>query len=157
MSNEARTTKKVILASGVVLAFIAYTTLLRGQRSTPVIAPAPSPKAGSSSTPGTSGGTGNTPTASYKDGAYTGDIANAYYGNVQVEAVITGGKITAVQFLQYPNDNPNSQYINSQATPYLKQEAIQAQNANVNIVTGATLTSQAFIESLSSALNQAKA
>lgn len=93
----------------------------------------------------------------YKDGSYTGSVANAYYGNVQVQVSVSGGKITNVQFLQYPNDNPNSQYINSQATPYLKQEALQAQSAQVNGVTGATLTSQAFVQSLSSALSQAQA
>lgn len=92
----------------------------------------------------------------YKDGTYTGDSEDAFYGFVQVQAVIKGGKITDVVFLKYPNDRQNSVYINSQAMPYLKQEAIQAQNGNVNIITGATDTSQAFIQSLNTALAQAK-
>jgi len=72
-------------------------------------------------------------------------------------AVILVEKITDVKFLSNrPNENPNSIYINQQAMPYLKQEAIQAQSANVNIITGATYTSQAFIQSLTNALNQAK-
>lgn len=105
------------------------------------------------------GGTGNggTMMTQYKDGTYTGSVANAFYGNVQVQVSISGGKITNIHFLQYPNDNPNSQYINSQATPYLKQEALQVQSANVNAITGATFTSQAFVQSMTSALNQAKA
>ncbi|MCL4392127.1 FMN-binding protein [Patescibacteria group bacterium] len=91
----------------------------------------------------------------YKDGTYTGSVANAFFGNVQVQATISGGKITDVQFLQYPSDRSYSQYVNSQAMPYLTQEAIQAQSSNVNIVSGATQTSQAFQQSLASALSQA--
>ncbi len=94
--------------------------------------------------------------AGYKDGTYTGSVANAFYGNVQVQATIQGGSVTSVQFLQYPNDRPNSVAINSQAMPILQQEAIQAQSNNVSIVSGATDTSQAFIASLGSALSQAQ-
>jgi len=73
-----------------------------------------------------------------------------------VQVVVQGGKLTDVTFLDYPQTHQTSVYINSQAMPYLKQEAIQAQSANVNMVSGATLTSQAFIQSLASALSQAK-
>lgn len=92
----------------------------------------------------------------YKDGQYTGDVADAYYGNIQVKTIIQNGKIVDVQFLQYPNDRRNSIMINLQAMPILKQEAIQAQNTQVDIVSGATDSSQAFITSLGSALAQAK-
>jgi len=110
-------------------------------KPTPTPAPTPAPK----------------PAGLYTDGTYIGGVADAYYGNVQVQAVISGGKITDVQFLQYPNTHSTSVYINSQAMPYLKQEAIAAQSANVNIVSGATDTSMAFQQSLASALTQAKA
>ena len=99
---------------------------------------------------------GSTGSKSYKDGTYTGSVADAFYGNIQVQAVISGGKITDIQFLQYPNDNGHSAAVNQQADPMLTQEAIQTQNANVNIISGATDTSQAFMQSLSSALTQAK-
>lgn len=92
----------------------------------------------------------------YKDGQYIGDVADAYYGNVQVKAIISNGKITDVQFLDYPQDRHTSIMINMQAMPYLKTETIQAQSAQVDIVSGATQTSQAFIESLGSALSKAK-
>lgn len=95
-------------------------------------------------------------TGAYKDGSYTGSVIDAFYGNVQVKATISNGKITDVAFLDYPHDRRTSQEINSQAMPILKQEAIQVQSANVDIVSGATATSQAFVESLQSALNQAK-
>ncbi|MBI3588805.1 MAG: FMN-binding protein [Candidatus Liptonbacteria bacterium] len=91
-----------------------------------------------------------------KDGEFVGNIADAYYGNVQVKAFIQGGKIIDVQFLDYPSDRKKSIEINRRATPLLKTEAIQAQNAQVDIVSGATLTSQAFQESLADALSQAK-
>ncbi|MCL5746814.1 MAG: FMN-binding protein [Patescibacteria group bacterium] len=96
------------------------------------------------------------PTTGYKDGTFTGDTADAFYGYIQVAVTIAGGKITNVQFLQYPNDNSTSSYINSQADPMLSQEAIQAQNANVDIISGATDSSQAFVQSLQSALGKAK-
>lgn len=95
------------------------------------------------------------PKGMYKDGQYTGDSADAYYGNVQVQIIIQNGKIADVKFLDYPQDRPTSITINTEAMSYLKQEAIQAQNANVDIVSGATATSEAFQQSLASALAQA--
>jgi uncharacterized protein with FMN-binding domain len=94
-------------------------------------------------------------TGQYKDGSYTGVSANAYYGNIQVEAIISGGKLTDVQFLDHPQDRGTSIQINNVAMPRLRQEAIQAQSANVNTVSGATDSSGAFRQSLSSALAQA--
>lgn len=93
----------------------------------------------------------------YNDGEYTGSVADAYYGNVQVKAIILGGRLVDIQFLDYPQDRNTSIRINSYALPILKQEAISAQSANVNAVSGASETSPAFTESLTSALNQARA
>ncbi len=92
----------------------------------------------------------------YKDGTYTGSVADAYYGNVQVQAVIKGGKLVDVIFLEYPQDRETSININSQALPILKEEAIQAQSAKVDSVSGASATSPAFVESLKAALILAK-
>ena len=92
----------------------------------------------------------------YKNGTFTGQVEDAYYGNVQVQVVIQGGKISNVQFLDYPHDRRTSQEINAQATPWLQQEAIQAQSANVDLISGATLTSQAFVQSLQTALQSAQ-
>lgn len=96
------------------------------------------------------------PQGQYANGTYTGSPANAYYGTVQVEAIIQNGALADVKFLQYPNDRNTSRYINSQAMPALISEAIQSQSAQVDGVSGATDTSQAFIQSLGSALAQAK-
>jgi uncharacterized protein with FMN-binding domain len=75
---------------------------------------------------------------------------------VQVKVDIQNGQIANIQFIQYPNDRSTSREINSQAMPWLTQEAIQAQSANVDIITGATLTSEGFAMSLQAALASAK-
>lgn len=93
---------------------------------------------------------------SYKDGKYIGDAVDVFYGNIQVETTILNGKITNIQFLQYPNDRGTSLRINQESNPMLAQEAIRAQSAQVDIVTGATDSSQGFIQSLQSALDKAK-
>lgn len=97
------------------------------------------------------------PKGQYADGSYTGSVADAFYGNVQVKAVVQNGRLANVVFLQYPNDRQTSLYISQQAMPYLTQEAIQAQSAQVDGVSGATDTSRAFVQSLSVALAKAKA
>lgn len=101
-----------------------------------------------------SGATG--PMPPYKDGVYTGSVADAFYGNIQVQATIQNRKLTNVQFLQHPDHATRSIAINTLAMPNLSSEAIQVQNANVNIISGATDSSNAFIQSLASALSQAK-
>ena len=92
----------------------------------------------------------------YKNGEYLGSVADAYYGNVQVKAIIRGGKIADVQFLDHPSDRSTSIEINNYAMPILTSEAIQAQSAQVDIVSGASDTSAAFKESLTVALAKAK-
>ncbi len=93
--------------------------------------------------------------STYQDGEYTGDFADAFYGPVQIKAVISQGKIIDVQFLKYPDHQGHTLELSNQTRPILKQEALQAQSANVDIVSGATQTSQAFIKSLASALTKA--
>lgn len=118
---------------------------------TPTPAPAPTPAPTPAPAPAPK------PKGQYTDGTYTGSTADAYYGYVQIQATISGGKLTDVTFLQYPSDRSTSRYINSQAMPLLKEEAIQAQSANVSGVSGASDTSAAFVQSLGDALVQAKA
>ncbi|MET2829900.1 FMN-binding protein [Mesorhizobium shangrilense] len=91
----------------------------------------------------------------FADGTYTGPVADAYYGLIQIQASIQGGRLTALKILKYPNDRRTSISINRQALPMLRDEAISAQSANVDIISGATLTSRAFIQSLGGALKKA--
>jgi uncharacterized protein with FMN-binding domain len=93
----------------------------------------------------------------YIDGVYTGPSTNAYYGRVQVQATVQDGILTDVLFLDYPQDRRTSRRINEIAMPRLTREAVQVQSAYVHIVSGATLTSNAFAQSLYVALNDAAA
>ncbi len=92
----------------------------------------------------------------YKDGTFTGPQVDVFYGQVQVQVLIQNGKIADVRFLDYPHDRRTSVEINSQVMPWLTQEAIQAQSANVDLISGATLTSEGFVNSLQAALQSAK-
>ena len=94
-------------------------------------------------------------TGLYNDGTYIGDSAFAYNDNVQVKVIISNSRISDIQFVQYPTSGRSGR-ISSLSLPTLKQEAIQAQSANINAVSGASYTSPAFIQSLTSALDQAK-
>lgn len=93
-------------------------------------------------------------TSGYTDGTYQGSAVRIRWGDVQVQVSIQEGEISDVEFLTYPTD-PRSLQINSQAAPILTQEAIESQSADVQVISGATFTSLAFMESLSSALSQA--
>ena len=84
-----------------------------------------------------------------------GDSEMTRYGAVQVEVTISGGKITDVQAIQYPNQDPRDQEINSQAIPQLHDQVIAAQSAQIDGVSGATYTSQGYTASLQSALDAA--
>lgn len=94
--------------------------------------------------------------ARYKDGEYTGDPAEILWGFVQVKALIEGGKITDVQFLQMPFDRTRSVEITDMAKPILKSEAIKAQDSQVDLISSATMTSLGFRDTLASALAKAK-
>jgi uncharacterized protein with FMN-binding domain len=85
---------------------------------------------------------------------YQGPAIQYQFGTVQATVTVTGKKITDVS-VSINDSDPHSQDINSQAVPYLRQETLQAQSANVNIVSGATLTSQAYAQSLQAAMQQA--
>ena len=96
-------------------------------------------------------------TATFADGTYDGPVVDAYYGLMQIGAVIQGGRLHAIRVLRYPNDRRTSIYINQQALPMLRDEVISAQSANVDIISGATLSSEAFLRSLNAALAKARA
>lgn len=127
-----------------------------GSSSTPTNAPTDVPQQAFVPTPVPPTLAPKTSNGQYKDGTYKGVEIDAFYGLVQVQTTIKNGKIANVQFLEYPNDRRTSVRINQIAVPDLQQEALQAQSANVDIITGATLTSEGFIMSLQSALANAK-
>lgn len=162
MRENQQGSRKLVLGAALVGSFIAY-SLAHNVASRATAAPsatagAPTSSSASTSTPAPSGTSISTGTSNsaYKDGTYTGPVTDAQWGNVQVQVTISGGQISNVQFLQYPNERDYSIQVNQYADPVLIQEAIQAQSANVDLVSGATDTTDAFIQSLTDALTQAQ-
>jgi uncharacterized protein with FMN-binding domain len=114
-----------------------------GSSSTTAPSASSSAKAGS----GTSG--------TSKSASYTGQAVDTRYGPVQVRIDVSGGKISKIDVLQYPDGLQRDQDINSYALPVLNQEALAAQSAQIDSVSGATYTSDGYTQSLQSALDQA--
>jgi uncharacterized protein with FMN-binding domain len=79
------------------------------------------------------------------------------YGPVQVAVVLAGTKITAINILQVPDQERRDIEINNFAVPVLNQEALAAQSTKIDMVSGATYTSQGYLQSLQSALDKAGA
>lgn len=149
--------KKLLVSAAIVGVFAIY-ILLFGRAATSTVSPPTQGGASVASSPTSPTSAGTTPPgAQYKNGSFTGGSADAQWGMVQVQAIVQNGRLTDVKFLAYPNERSRSVEINSYAIPQLTTEAIQAQNAQVDIVSGATDTSFAFMQSLSDALTQAQA
>ena len=83
-----------------------------------------------------------------------GPVVSTRFGPVQVEVVVAKGKVTDVVALQLPTGRRSGQ-ISNYAEPILHDEALQAQSANIDLVSGATYTSDAYAQSLQAALDQA--
>jgi uncharacterized protein with FMN-binding domain len=86
---------------------------------------------------------------------YTGDSVDTRWGPVQVQITVESGRITAAEAVVYPNENPRDQEINSYAVPALNSEVVRNQGANIDAVSGATVTSDGYVRSLQSAIDQA--
>jgi uncharacterized protein with FMN-binding domain len=110
---------------------------------------------GASTPPTSSSSNSSTAPPSSKITTYTGSVAQTRWGPVQVKITVQGGKITKVMVLQQPNGNPRDAEINSQALPILIDETVQAQSANIDMVSGATVTSDGYVRSLQAALDEA--
>jgi len=108
--------------------------------------------AGQTAAPGQTVGTKGT-----GSGQFTGSAVQTPFGTVQVQVTMQNGTITDVQALQLPTGRGHTQQVSSYAGPQLRSEVLQAQSANVNTISGATYTSDGYIQSLQSALDQAKA
>ena len=93
--------------------------------------------------------------SSGSSGTFKGETVRTRWGPVQVQITVSNGKISDISTLQYPNGDRRSMMISSQVIPWLQQEALQAQSANISGIGGATYTSGGFINSLASALQKA--
>ena len=85
----------------------------------------------------------------------TGEVAQTQWGPVQVELTVADARVTDVRVVQYPNGNGQDVEINNYALPVLIHETLDAQSANIDMVSGATVTSDGYVQSLQSALDQA--
>ncbi len=103
---------------------------------------------GSTTTSGTSGGSTGSSTVK-------GDVVDTRWGPVQVQITTSSGKITDVTVLQYPDGNPKDQEINDYALPVLVKETIDEQSASIDMVSGATVTSEGYVASLQAAIDEA--
>ena len=158
--------RRIVLAatstvSGLLLVFSYHTsttgsTAAAGGTATPGIGPAtgstatPAPTASSGSTsPGPSATTAATPRT------YTGDSVDTRWGPVQVQVTVVAGKITDATAAVYPQGNQRDVEINSYALPVLHDEVLSAQSSDIDMVSGATVTSEGYQQSLQDALDQA--
>ena len=105
----------------------------------------------------TVGTTSTGTTSGLTDGTFTGAAANTRYGAVAVQITVSGGRITAVDVPQYPSSNGRDRQINQQAIPILVSETVSAQSSRIDMVSGATYTSDGYVQSLQSAIDQATA
>jgi uncharacterized protein with FMN-binding domain len=137
----------------VVLLFGYHTST--NKTSAAVTSSASSRATTSSSEPSSSSTSSSSSSNSTKTKTYTGSVAQTQWGPVQVQITIQGGKITKVTVLQQPNGNHKDAEINSYALPILVQDTLSAQSAQIDMVSGATVTSDGYLTSLQSALDQA--
>lgn len=112
------------------------------------VSPGSAPQPRSSTKSGSSAGTSN-------PAKYTGAAADTQWGPVQVRITVQGGKISASKAVQYPQGASRDAQINGFALPILNQEAVQKQSASIDTVSGATVTSGGYLQSLQSAIDQA--
>jgi uncharacterized protein with FMN-binding domain len=91
----------------------------------------------------------------FNDGEYVGKPVDTNWGTVQVKATVQDSSLTDVQFMQYPYHRRRSAEISNWALPALRNEAIRAQSARVDMVSQATITADGFQQSLATALSRA--
>ncbi len=163
--------------SGVVLLFSYHTstssrmavpssTTVAGAGTASPAVPDPTAASGGSAAPTTPGAATAAPapstpapvasgTPAASSGTFTGDSVDTRWGAVQVQISVQNGKITQAQAVEYPQNNGRDQQINAYAVPTLNQEAVSKQSANIDAVSGATVTSDGYLQSLQSAIDQA--
>ena len=163
-----------LLVSAGILAVGVESTVTQLSATTSLVQPlaGAAPSSGGTGTEGTSGTAGAAPSSSpsssdtsgsspaattgLTDGTYTGTAVSTRDGTVQVQVTISGGTFGDVTALHLTDDDGRSVQISARAAPVLAQEAVAAQSASIDTVSGATYTSDGYLQSLQSALDQAR-
>lgn len=149
-----------ILASGAILV-LSWGIGTAGGTASPIVRVTTT-----GTTTGSTGGTGasgatatgsgtSTADPQVSDGTYTGQSVSTRFGDVQVQVTVSGGQISDVTALRLTDRDRRSISISNRAAPILQQEVLSAQSASVRMVSGATYTSEGYLTSLQSALDQA--
>jgi uncharacterized protein with FMN-binding domain len=156
-------------AIGAVVATVVGVIWLVTFRVTPharpvAAAPPPSPAPATSETPSSAPAAPAAPAATAMptpaptnrpaNGSFTGALVPTRFGDVQVRIVVTSGRVTDVVAVQMPSDRARSAEITQYVTPVLRSEVIRAQNAQIDVISGATFTSEAYAESVNDAMRQ---
>jgi len=141
----------------ILVLLFGYHTSTNKTSSASVVSSSPTTSSGSkpSSSPSGTTSSGSNGGSSAKITTYTGSVAQTRWGPVQVKITVQGAKITKVTILQQPSGNSRDAEINSRALPILINESLSAQNANIDMVSGATVTSEGYVQSLQAALDEA--
>lgn len=156
--------KRSTIVTGVTVVGVAWLLNYKvtAHQLTAIAPVSPTQTVGNSASPSTSPSAMPSPSPSPSpsasavlNGTFTGADFPNRFGDVQVRVVISNKHITDVQAVQLPTDRAESAYISQQVGPWLRSEALQAQSANIDIISGATYTSQSYVQSLESALKQA--
>ncbi|MFF9060492.1 FMN-binding protein [Streptomyces sp. NPDC014882] len=155
--------RRIVLASAATVSGVVLVLSLKPHTAPAVAGLAPSPAvSGSSGASGGTAGSGGTGGSGGSGGStvtgtrtLTGDAVQTRYGPVQVRVTLEDGRLTDVTAVAYPQENPRDQQINGYAVPQLTREALSAQSADIDTVSGATYTSDGYRRSLQSALDSA--
>jgi len=151
--------KRVVLAivttvTSLVL-LLSFKTHSPSAVATPTVAVSPSTTTGSSDTTKTTTKKAPRKSTTTTTKTYTGSAAQTQFGPVQVQVTVKNGKVVSANAVDYPMNGPRDVQINSYAIPQLNSEAVSASSASIDMVSGATFTSDGYISSLQSALDQA--
>lgn len=151
-----RITLWMIITATVVVLLFSYHTSTNGNSAAAAVTALASPSlSASDSATSTAAPTSTFAGSPTQPAVFTGAAVDTKFGPVQVQITVANGRITGAVTTQVPENNGKDRQINSRAVPVLEQEAIQAQNADIDMVSGATYTSDGYIQSLQSALDQA--
>ncbi|MER5199957.1 FMN-binding protein [Streptomyces sp. NPDC002755] len=155
--KKNRPLRRIVLASAATVSGMVLLLSLKPHTAPAVAGSASSsvPSAGSSASSGTTGSGGSGGAAATGTRTLTGDSVQTRWGPVQVRVTLKDGKLTDVTAVTYPQENPRDQQINAYAIPQLTREALTAQSADIDTVSGATYTSDGYRQSLQSALDSA--
>ncbi|MFJ9586743.1 FMN-binding protein [Streptomyces acidicola] len=149
--KKNRPLRRIVLTSAATVSGVVLLLSLKPHTAPALASPAPSPSTGAVASPAPSGSASSGPATGTRTAI--GDAAQTRYGPVQVRVTVKDGRLTDVTAVTYPQSSPRDQRINGYAIPRLGSEALSAQSADIDAVSGATYTSEGYHQSLQSALD----